>query len=69
MHSSRTEALQPEQQTGRNRSFSSQGHSNQQIAEMLFITKYTVKDHLKEIFQKIGVPKPLRTLSQILEWR
>jgi len=45
------------------------GHSNQQIAEMLFITKYTVKDHLKEIFQKIGVQSRCELCPKILGWR
>jgi DNA-binding CsgD family transcriptional regulator len=31
------------------------GLSTQQIAERLYITRYTVKDHLKAIFRKVGV--------------
>jgi PAS domain S-box-containing protein len=45
------------------------GHSNQQIAEKLFISEYTVKDHLKEIFQKIGVHSRSKLCPKILGWR
>lgn len=45
------------------------GHSNRQIAEKLFITEYTVKDHLKEIFQKIGVNSRSELCPKILGWR
>jgi PAS domain S-box-containing protein len=45
------------------------GHSNRQIAEKLFITEYTVKDHLKEIFQKIGVQGRSELCPKILGWR
>jgi PAS domain S-box-containing protein len=45
------------------------GHSNRQIAEKLFITEYTVKDHLKEIFQKIGVHSRSELCPKILGWR
>lgn len=31
------------------------GLSTQQLAERLFITPYTVKDHLKAVFEKVGV--------------
>ena len=44
------------------------GHSNRQIAEKLFITEYTVKDHLKEIFQKIGVHSRSELCPKILRW-
>jgi PAS domain S-box-containing protein len=44
------------------------GHSNRQIAEKLFITEYTVKDHLKEIFQKIGVHSRSELCPKILGW-
>jgi len=50
-------------------SLAAKGYSNQQIAEMLFITKYTVKDHLKEIFQKIGVQSRCELCPKILGWR
>ena len=45
------------------------GHSNQQIAEKLFISEYTVKDHLKEIFQKIGINSRSELCPKILGWR
>jgi len=45
------------------------GHSNRQIAEKLFITEYTVKDHLKEIFQKIGVHSRSKLCPKILGWQ
>ena len=45
------------------------GHSNSEIAEKLFITEYTVKDHLKEIFQKIGVHSRSELCPKILRWR
>lgn len=45
------------------------GHSNREIAEKLFIGEYTVKDHLKEIFQRIGVCKRGELCSKILKWR
>lgn len=45
------------------------GHSNRQIAEKLFITEYTVKDHLKEIFQKIGIKSRSELCPKILGWR
>jgi len=34
---------------------SAAGHSNDEIAKKLFISSYTVKDHLKEIFRIIGI--------------
>jgi PAS domain S-box-containing protein len=45
------------------------GYSNRKIAEKLFITEYTVKDHLKEIFQKIGVHNRSKLCPKILRWR
>lgn len=45
------------------------GHSTREIAEKLFITEYTVKDHLKEIFQKIGVHNRSELCPKILGWR
>jgi PAS domain S-box-containing protein len=44
------------------------GYSNRQIAEKLFITEYTVKDHLKEIFQMIGVQSRSELCPKILGW-
>ncbi|KQC11557.1 MAG: hypothetical protein APR62_09585 [Smithella sp. SDB] len=45
------------------------GHSNGAIAEILCISEYTVKDHLKEIFQRIGVCKRSELCPKILELR
>jgi PAS domain S-box-containing protein len=44
------------------------GHSTREIAEKFFITEYTVKDHLKEIFQKIGVRSRSELCPKILGW-
>lgn len=38
-------------------SLAAHGHSNKQISKNLCISQYTVKDHLKSIFQIIGVNK------------
>lgn len=45
------------------------GHSNSEIAEKLFISEYTVKDHLKEIFRKIGIRNRSELYPRILNWR
>lgn len=45
------------------------GRSNREIAGKLFISEYTVKDHLKEIFQRIGVSKRSELFPKIMEWR
>jgi len=45
------------------------GHSNKEIAGKFFITEYTVKDHLKEIFQRVGVCKRSELCPKILKWR
>jgi len=45
------------------------GRSNREIAAKLFITEYTVKDHLKEIFHRIGVSKRSELFPKIMEWR
>ncbi|MEN6624548.1 MAG: PAS and helix-turn-helix domain-containing protein [Smithella sp.] len=42
------------------------GNSNKNISAKLFITENTVKDHLKEIFQGIGVNKRSELCSKIL---
>ena len=44
------------------------GHSNREIAEKLFITEHTVKDHLKKIFQKIDVHNRSELCPKILGW-
>ena len=38
-------------------SLAAHGHSNDEIAKNLCISEYTVKDHLKNIFQIIGISK------------
>ncbi|GAB6268413.1 MAG: PAS and helix-turn-helix domain-containing protein [Smithella sp.] len=45
------------------------GHSNNEIAKILFISEYTVKDHLKEIFQRIAICKRSELCPRILEMR
>jgi PAS domain S-box-containing protein len=49
--------------------FAAMGHSNKEIAGKFFITEYTVKDHLKEIFQRVGVCRRSELCSKILKWR
>jgi DNA-binding CsgD family transcriptional regulator len=41
------------------------GLNTQQIAERLYITPYTVKDHLKAIFKKVGVSTRGELVSQL----
>jgi PAS domain S-box-containing protein len=45
------------------------GYSNREISEKLFIAEYTVKDHLKEIFQRIGISKRGELCPKIFKWR
>jgi len=45
------------------------GNSNSEIAKILFISEYTVKDHLKEIFLRIGICKRSELCPRILELR
>lgn len=45
------------------------GYSNKKIAEKLSISEYTVKDHLKEIFQIMGVGKRSELCSIMAAWR
>jgi DNA-binding CsgD family transcriptional regulator len=42
------------------------GFSNREIAQKLFISEYTVKDHCKEIYQKIGISKRSQLALKIL---
>ena len=43
-----------------------QGLSNREMAEQLFITEQTVKDHLQDIFAKIGVHQRSKLIAKIL---
>ncbi len=42
------------------------GLSNREITEQLFITEQTVKDHLQDIFAKIGVHQRSKLIAKIL---
>ena len=42
------------------------GHSNRRIADSLVLTEYTVEDHLKRIFAKVGVRSRSSLASKIL---
>lgn len=42
------------------------GLSNKEIAQKLFISEYTVKDHCKELYQKIGISKRSQLILKIL---
>jgi DNA-binding CsgD family transcriptional regulator len=45
------------------------GHSNRRIADQLFLTEYTVEDHLKRIFAKLTVKSRTALAAKILGWR
>jgi LuxR family transcriptional regulator, maltose regulon positive regulatory protein len=44
------------------------GLSNQQIAERLFISLATVKTHVNNIFNKLGVSNRMQAVSRLEEW-
>ena len=44
------------------------GHSNRRIADQLFLTEYTVEDHFKRIFSKLGVRSRTALAAKILGW-
>ena len=48
---------------------SATGHSNDEIAKKLFISPYTVKDHLKEIFRIIGIRNRSELFPKLLNLR
>jgi DNA-binding CsgD family transcriptional regulator len=45
------------------------GHSNRRIAAQLFLTEYTIEDHLKRVFAKLGVRSRTALAAKILGWR
>jgi DNA-binding CsgD family transcriptional regulator len=45
------------------------GHSNRRIADELFLTEYTIEDHLKRVFAKLGVKSRTALAAKILGWR
>jgi DNA-binding CsgD family transcriptional regulator len=42
-----------------------EGHNTQVIAQRMFISRYTVQDHLKSIFDKLGVRSRLELLTRL----
>jgi DNA-binding CsgD family transcriptional regulator len=42
-----------------------QGHDTPAIADQMFISRYTVQDHLKSIFDKLGVHSRLELLTRL----
>jgi PAS domain S-box-containing protein len=48
---------------------SASGHSNSEIANKLFISQYTVKDHQKEIFRTIGIRNRSELFPKLLNLR
>ncbi|KAF0219990.1 MAG: putative GAF sensor [Geobacteraceae bacterium] len=46
-----------------------QGHSNREIAEQLFISEQTVKDHLHVIFEKTGIRRRGELAAKVLGLR
>lgn len=40
-----------------------QGMSNREIAEQLFVSKYTVESHIKHIYRKLSVSKRTKAVS------
>ena len=45
------------------------GYSNRRIADQLVLTEYTIEDHLKRVFAKIGVKSRTALAAKILGWR
>ncbi len=45
------------------------GYSNRRIADQLFLAEYTVEDHLKRVFVKLGVRTRTALAAKILGWR
>ncbi len=42
------------------------GLSNREVAEQLFIAEQTVKDHLRDVFEKVGVRRRSELTAKIL---
>ncbi|HLW38250.1 MAG TPA: helix-turn-helix transcriptional regulator, partial [Candidatus Eremiobacteraceae bacterium] len=42
------------------------GYSNRRVADNLVLTEYTVEDHLKRIFAKVGIRTRTELASKIL---
>lgn len=43
-----------------------QGLRNREIADRCFIAEQTVKDHLKHVYKKVGVPTRTALIAQLL---
>lgn len=43
-----------------------QGLRNKEIGDRCFITEQTVKDHLKHVYKKVGVPTRTALVAQLL---
>lgn len=43
------------------------GLSNRDIAERLFVTEQTVKDHLHDVFERFGIKRRTELLSRVLK--
>ena len=43
------------------------GYSNKDMAEKLFVSEYTIKDHLKHIMKKMGVATRAKIMSKIFQ--
>jgi len=44
-----------------------QGHSNKQIAEEIFVSEKTVKNHLNHLFKKLGVKNRTEAVVKAIE--
>ncbi len=48
---------------------SSEGHSNEEIAKKLYLSEYTVKDHLKEVFRIMGIRNRKELFPKLINLR
>ena len=46
-----------------------QGHSNRELADLLFISKKTVENHLYNIYQKMEVKNRVQLIGTLKSWR